>query len=137
MKTKRILLADPALSQIATLKNTLELISDFEVVITDSFESILHTQKEFDIIILGISFSYDSCRHHLEKDEYVFRFLGSPFPFFNLIKKVKTPYLIYSAYNSSLINDVMKSIGIENSVVLFKPLLARDLIEEVNRKLVN
>jgi len=137
MKTKRILLADPRLSQIEALKNNLELVGNFEVKVTSSLEDVLNTQKEFDIIVLGISFSYDSCRHILNLDERVFEFLGVPFPFFNLITKVTTPYLIYSAYNSALINSAMNRMKIENSVILLKPLWVRDLINEINQKIGN
>ena len=103
MKKKlKVLLASPEKHQMLSLAKNLELYS-FYTEITDSFEEVLLRQKEFDIVMTDVIFPLDSCRHLLFKDEKCHTFLSTPFPFFNLIKRISSPVLIYTAYRTDSI----------------------------------
>lgn len=132
MKKKlKVLLASPEKHQTLPLSKNLEL-NGLDVVVAELFEDVITKQFEWDIVITTVTFPLDSCRHLLSKDEKCHTFLSNPFPFFNLIKKINQPVLIYTAYRSDSIRNELKSIGLHNLKVLRAPLLVREIIEEIN-----
>lgn len=132
MKTRlKVLLANPEKHKIFSLAQNLEL-HGYHAEIIDSFENVIARQKEFDVILADITFPLDSCRDLLSQDEKCHTFLSTPFPFFNLIKRITQPVLIYTAYRSDSIINELKYIGLPNITVLRSPLLVKDIIEEIN-----